>query len=71
MWLEFENAEDYDLQIGHELDKFQPILKAFEYEQAKNGPPSTQEFIDNVRAKNTVKHEFLNNIILEIEAKLK
>lgn len=46
LWLRYGKQEDLVSKLSHQIDKYQAIEKAFEYEK-QGEPVSTQEFIDH------------------------
>jgi len=60
LWLEFEEGKTYRARIAKQLDKFQMLIKALEY-QKMGEPVIAQEFIENDGPK--VKHGMLREIL--------
>lgn len=58
LWLRFETSEDPSASFARQLDKYQAVEKAFEYEKEK-GIPMFREFLDHVRACNSITHPVL------------
>lgn len=68
LWLRYEEGRDPATLFARQVDKYQAIEKAFEYEQ-KGERVSTQEFIDHV--KQEITHPVLMRRIAEIKKKLR
>ncbi len=66
LWNRFEENNDHDTNIGHELDKLQAVMKALEY-QKQGQSVSTKEFADRVRAKKQINHPFLLQKLEDLE----
>jgi 5'-deoxynucleotidase YfbR-like HD superfamily hydrolase len=69
LWESYEKQEDYDSNIGFQIDKLQAVLKAFEYEE-QGEKVSTQEFIDYLFEHNYITNDFLLNKLKEVQEKL-
>lgn len=69
-WKEFEDNKTYDANIGHQLDQYQAIQKAFEYEQLGESV-RTIDFIEYVESKKYISHPFLVSKVLEIKKEAK
>ncbi|GAB1599658.1 HD domain-containing protein 2-like [Argonauta hians] len=49
LWLEYENASSKEAEYVKDLDKFEMVLQAYEYEQLDRKPKSLQEFFDSTK----------------------
>jgi putative hydrolases of HD superfamily len=68
LWLRFEKGGDPAASFARQVDEYQPIEKAFEYEQ-RGENVSTQQFIDY--AEERITHPALMSRLAAIKAKLK
>lgn len=66
LWNKFEESNDHDAKLGHQIDKLQAVMKALEY-QKQGEPVTAKEFADGVRNKNQIHHPFLIKILEELE----
>ena len=64
LWMDFETSDDKVSNLARQLDKYQTMEKAWEYEQ-EQGIPLVQEFITNSRSK--ITHPVLLEKIRQIE----
>jgi len=67
LWLEYEKRETERARIAYELDKFQAIIKAIEYQKAGE-PVKASEFIGADGPK--IKHGILRRILREKMAEI-
>ena len=51
LFMEYENQETQEAKFVKDLDKFEMILQAHNYEQEMDKPGSLQEFFDSVKGK--------------------
>ena len=63
-WQEYEEQKTLEARLVKELDKFDMILQAFEYEKAGNKPRSMQEFFDSTNGK--FSHPLVTNLVTEL-----
>ena len=68
LWLRFEEGQDEPASFAGQLDKYQAIEKAFQYE-SEGEKVSTLEFIEN--AEKDIKHPILVQRLSELRHKLK
>ncbi len=68
LWLEFEKGEGEMASFARQLDKYQAVIKAFEYEK-QGWNVSTKDFIDYTRKRGLI-HPLLIKKVSEIEEKL-
>lgn len=68
LWDRFEKSEDPAASFARQVDEYQPIEKAFEYEQ-RGENVSTQQFIDY--AEERITHPALVSRLAAIKAKLR
>ena len=68
LWLRFENSHDPAAVFGRQLDKYQAVEKAFEYEQTQ-GIPLFDEFL--TYSINFINHPVLLRRIEELKLKWK
>lgn len=64
LWLRFENSSDDLASLARQIDKYQAIEKALEYEKTQ-GIPMFQEFLDYARK--SVNHPVLLGMIKKLE----
>ncbi|KAK0053919.1 HD domain-containing protein 2 [Biomphalaria pfeifferi] len=51
LWLEYENQSSPEAQFVKDLDKFEMLVQAYEYEDLQSKPRSLQEFFDHTLEK--------------------
>ncbi|XP_069106039.1 5'-deoxynucleotidase HDDC2-like [Argopecten irradians] len=51
LWREYENQSTNEARFVKDLDKFEMILQAMEYEKIDKGPKALQEFFDSTNGK--------------------
>ena len=51
LWLEYEKGESFEAQIVKDLDKFEMIVQAFEYEKSNSTSESLESFFESTRGK--------------------
>lgn len=70
LWLRFETSQDPAASFARQLDKFQAIQKALEYEQAR-GIPMYTEFRDYSNSKGEITHPLLLARLAQLELEWK
>jgi 5'-deoxynucleotidase YfbR-like HD superfamily hydrolase len=58
LWLRFETSQDSAASFARQLDKYQAIEKALEYEKIQD-IPMFKEFLDHAKARNSITHPIL------------
>ena len=58
LWLRFETSQDSAASFARQLDKYQAIEKALEYEKVQ-GKLLFKEFLDHAKARNSITHPIL------------
>jgi 5'-deoxynucleotidase YfbR-like HD superfamily hydrolase len=66
LWLRFENSDDPAAEFGRQLDKYQAVEKALEYEQSQ-GIPLFEEFLSY--SINFIHHPVLLQRIEQLKSK--
>ncbi|MFT5360229.1 MAG: 5'-deoxynucleotidase YfbR-like HD superfamily hydrolase [Candidatus Paceibacteria bacterium] len=66
LWLRFEDSDDPAASFARQLDKYQAIEKALEYEEAQK-IPLFHEFLSHARSRNQVTHPLLLERLSELE----
>lgn len=64
LWMRFEGSEDETASLARQLDKYQAIEKAFEFEKEQN-IPLFREFLDYSRSK--ITHPVLVEMLKKLE----
>lgn len=67
LYKEYESKETKEAKFVKELDRFDMVLQAYEYERNQNRPGTLQEFFDNTRGK--FNHPLIKNMITELETR--
>jgi len=49
LWEEYESGQSPEAKVVKDLDKFDMILQAFEYEQKEESPGRLEEFFDSTK----------------------
>ncbi|ELU08978.1 hypothetical protein CAPTEDRAFT_182533 [Capitella teleta] len=65
LWQEYENQETSEAKYVKDLDKFDMILQAHEYEEMENCPGKLQEFFDSTQGK--FQHPTVQGWVQELE----
>ncbi|XP_014767681.1 5'-deoxynucleotidase HDDC2 [Octopus bimaculoides] len=55
LWQEYENVSSKEAEYVKDLDKFEMVLQAYEYEQLDRKPKSLQDFFDSTKGHFTTK----------------
>ncbi|XP_059174160.1 5'-deoxynucleotidase HDDC2-like [Physella acuta] len=73
LWMEYENQSSPEAIFVKDLDKFEMLFQAYEYENLHNRPKSLQEFFDHTNAKHTFSTKLVDGWCkqLEMERELK
>lgn len=61
---EYEEQKTPEARLVKELDRFDMILQAFEYEKAENRPHSLQQFFDSTNGK--FSHPLITCLVTEL-----
>ncbi|BFZ21150.1 hypothetical protein BsWGS_24189 [Bradybaena similaris] len=67
LWLEYENQSSPEAKFVKDLDKFEMLFQAYEYENEYNRPKELQEFYDHTRDKHTFSTELVKTWTKELE----
>lgn len=67
LWLEYEQGKTPEASLAKQIDKLQAMLKAHEYQEAKQGIVTAKEFIDHSRHK--ITHPVLLVMLDKIDSK--
>lgn len=63
---EYENQKSPEAQLVKELDRFDMLMQAFEYEKRNESPKTLQEFFDSTEGK--FKHPLIMSLVSEINS---
>lgn len=66
LYKEYENQKTPEAQLVKELDRFDMVMQAFEYEKRSESPKRLQEFFDSTEGK--FKHPLIMSLISEISS---
>lgn len=66
MFQEYENQSSPEANFAKDLDRYDMILQAFEYEKRENTPKKLQEFFTATEGK--FKHPFILELVKELYA---
>jgi len=69
LWKEYEEIKTPEAVMAKQLDKFQSIVKAWEYEKSNNGKVRTYDFIDYYRE--AITEPLLVSWLAELEEEIK
>ncbi|KAM3967681.1 5'-deoxynucleotidase HDDC2 [Aphomia sociella] len=64
LYKEYENQSSPEAQFAKDLDRYDMILQAFEYEKRENAPKKLQEFFLATEGK--FKHPFIKDLVKEL-----
>ncbi|XP_026759024.2 5'-deoxynucleotidase HDDC2 [Galleria mellonella] len=64
LYKEYENQSSPEAQFAKDLDRYDMILQAFEYEKRENSPNRLQEFFSATEGK--FKHPFIKDLVNEL-----
>lgn len=64
LWEEYENQKTCEAQFVKDVDRFEMILQAFEYENEENRTKELQEFFDSTNGK--FKHPLVKSWVKEL-----
>jgi len=67
LWEEYEKAETAEAKAVKDLDKFDMILQAFDYEQKENSPGRLEEFFTST--KGVFKTDKVKQWVADLEAR--
>ncbi|XP_045182680.2 5'-deoxynucleotidase HDDC2-like [Mercenaria mercenaria] len=65
LWLEYEEEKTAEAKFVKDLDKFDMVFQAYEYEQLESKPRFLQEFFDSTKGK--FKTETVQNWVTELD----
>uniref|UniRef100_A0A0B7ACJ9 5'-deoxynucleotidase HDDC2 n=1 Tax=Arion vulgaris TaxID=1028688 RepID=A0A0B7ACJ9_9EUPU len=66
LWLEYENQSSPEAKFVKDLDKFEMLFQAYEYENQYSRPKELQEFFDHTRDKYTFSTELVEGWTKEL-----
>ncbi|CAL1537261.1 unnamed protein product [Lymnaea stagnalis] len=66
LWLEYEDQTSPEAKFVKDLDKFEMLFQAYEYENQLSKPKSLQEFFDHTLGKYTFSTELVNDWTKEL-----
>ena len=61
---EYEDCATQEAKFVKDLDKFEMVLQAFEYETLQNRPKQLQDFFDSTKGRIENKNEFDTKVIV-------
>ncbi|XP_063548341.1 5'-deoxynucleotidase HDDC2 [Cydia strobilella] len=64
LYKEYENQSSPEANFAKDLDRYDMILQAFEYEKRENAPRKLQEFFTATEGK--FKHPFIRDLVAEL-----
>lgn len=66
LYKEYESQKTPESQLVKELDRFDMVMQAFEYEKRNESPNTLQEFFDSTAGK--FKHPLITSLVSEINS---
>eukprot|EP00128_Syssomonas_multiformis_P001169 Colp12_sorted_trinity150504_noHs@8867 len=67
LWMEYEKQETKESNFVKDLDKFEMIVQAFEYEKAQNRPGELAQFFNSTQGK--FKHPLVKQWVADLVAR--
>lgn len=64
MFQDYENQSSPEAKFAKDLDRYDMILQAFEYEKRENAPKKLQEFFTATEGK--FNHPFIQGLVTEL-----